>query len=403
MYTPGPSRVPVGVSSAFGCPTVHMSDTPRPPHSRPTASPSRSHEGADWEAVARYLAGESSADEADAVRRWLAEHPADEAFVGAVRRAFPADGAEAVSNVDVERALAGVRGRIAREGERPRGRPALNIEPGSAGRSRRLAEAIARREPPAAAPRWPIAALAAAVMVLVAALFIWRPRSAAMVAGTPPGAREFVTGVGQRDSVLLGDGTRVVLGPGSRLVVAAGYGAARRDVELRGDGYFEVRHDAARPFTVHVGTVDVRDVGTTFAVHADSARDVRVVVTSGSVRVQSQGEGVNLRAGDVATLQPDGTIRAAAGAATADDLAWTRGRLVFREASMDEVRVELQRWYGVHLTVRDSTLAARHLTASFSGEPVGRVLDVIALALGANVEQRADTAVLSVRTGSAAR
>jgi transmembrane sensor len=93
------------------------------------------------------------------------------------------------------------------------------------------------------------------------------------------------------------------------------------------------------------------------------------------------------------------------GVSTDDDLAWTRGRLVFTDASLAQVRADLRRWYGIELEIADSGLASRHLTASFAGETVPQVLDVIALALGATIERRGggDTVVIHATRGELLR
>ena len=80
---------------------------------------------------------------------------------------------------------------------------------------------------------------------------------------------------------MLADGSRVVLGPDSRLTVPADFGSGARAVELEGDGYFDVRHDAAKPFAVRVGQALVEDVGTTFRVESDDGN-----ATSVSVRLR---------------------------------------------------------------------------------------------------------------------
>jgi transmembrane sensor len=198
--------------------------------------------------------------------------------------------------------------------------------------------------------------------------------------------------------VRLPDGSRVTLGPGSRLVVAAGYGTPAREVELTGEGYFDVRHDDAHTFTVRAGGTIIRDVGTTFTVRTSGAAGVRVAVRSGAVLLGGEERGVVLHQGDVGVVQANGQATARAGAATDDDVAWTEGRLVFREATLDEVRDELRRWYGVELRVDDRVAAGRHITASFAGDSVDRVLRVLGLALGAHVERHGDTAV--VRAGA---
>ena len=55
---------------------------------------------------------------------------------------------------------------------------------------------------------------------------------------------------------------------------------------------------------------------------------------------------------------------------------------------------DLRRWYGVQLVVADSALASRHLTASFDGDPLDRVLEVVSLALGATTQRSGDRITL---------
>jgi transmembrane sensor len=116
--------------------------------------------------------------------------------------------------------------------------------------------------------------------------------------------------------------------------------------------------------------------------------------------VAARDSGIVLRAGERGVVAPvPGRGFAAArvdGSATAvaDDTAWTSGRLVFRDAPLVEVAGALRRWYGVELRVADPTLARRHLTATFRGEPLPEVLRVVGLALGARVDRRGDTVVV---------
>src|SRR6202035_408397 len=54
-----------------------------------------------------------------------------------------------------------------------------------------------------------------------------------------------------------------------------------------GEAFFEVAHDAGRPFVVQVGNTRVIAVGTKFSVRRNGD-DIRVVVTEGKVRVESR-------------------------------------------------------------------------------------------------------------------
>jgi len=326
----------------------------------------------DWEVLARYLAGESDAAEAESVRRWIAADKRHGELVATLDRSTRLAGT--VPAVDVEAALRRVKSRF--------GEPELIAFPVRS----------ARRE---YAFR-----IAAGVMLLVGATLIWQ---AARSRSSPPPspAKSYATATGQLDSFTLPDSTRIILGPGSRLLVAAGYGGKARRVELDGQALFEVRHDARRPFAVRTGGADIEDLGTSFAVRAD-AEGVEVVVALGSVRLQDTAprspRAVTLRAGMVGVLpnaQQQPLVRRAA--PNEKDVSWAARRLVFDNASLARVRDDLRRWYGVTLVVADSSLLTRHLKAEFTQETPQQVLDVIALALGAVIERRGDTALLRLR------
>ena len=185
-----------------------------------------------------------------------------------------------------------------------------------------------------------------------------------------------------------------MLGPGSSLILAQGYGQSERRVSLQGEALFTVHHDAAKPFIVVANGSEIRDVGTAFVVHSD-AGGVRVVVTEGVVEhTAAKKSATTLNAGDAASISPAGEVSAQRGVGAGEDLAWTKGRLVFRDAPLSDVAEDLKRWYGVQLDIRDATLRRRQLTASFAGDSLRAVLDVISTALGATIERRGDTAVV---------
>jgi transmembrane sensor len=249
----------------------------------------------------------------------------------------------------------------------------------------------------------PVPAIAAAGL-LVVGLGSWLALGKKNEPAAVTASRMIATGVGVRDSLTLSDGTKVVLGPLSSVKVHAGYALAGREVEVRGDAYFEVVHDSSKPFTVYAGNATIRDIGTKFAVVSNDSGDVGVSVKEGSVSL-AQGKSPEaatvLKAGDHGTLDRGGKVVTRHSAATDEDLAWLNGRLVFREAPLSEVASSMRRWYGINLQVADPSLANRHITATFSGESPVRVLEVLRLALGADIERHGDTAVVRSVKGKA--
>lgn len=359
----------------------------------PTA-PDHSEPSVDWEALARYLAGESSAAESEQVARWLEEHKADAALVEALDNAMASLALRDVPDVDVEAALSTV---AARRDAAPPTRDAIPL------RNRGV-----QHRPRKSGPVWrAVTFLAAAAAIVVAARVVLHGNEGANSPGASPtvgSARTYATGIGKRDSVLLADGSRVVLGPATRLTVVAGYGQRVREVELHGEAFFDVVHDTVHPFVVRAGDATIRDLGTSFVVRSDSGSQVQVAVTSGSVLLRCKTGPMKavLAAGDIGVVVDAQTVTSHHGASTAPYLAWMRDSLVFREASLSEVSNDLHRWYGVVLRVQDSSLAKQHLTMTFSGDSLDLVLRVIALNLHrAEIERRGDTVIVRPSTGSA--
>lgn len=347
----------------------------------------------DWDALARYVSGESTPDEARALQHWLDARPERARLVAALRQSIDGLASDTAPDidVDVEGALRKVHARMAEPID------ATPVMPLPARRA--LPRFAARTASSPTAGRWRvIVPLAAAAAIVITAIGIRQSRrSSGHAAAETIAARSYTTGVGQRDSVRLADGSRVVLGPSSRLDVATGFGAPRRDVTLRGEAYFDVVHDAARPFTVHSAGAQIVDVGTKFTVRDDSGGTVRVAVAAGSVRL-SEGampdSGIILAAGDAATVGTAGAATRSRGALAESDTAFTHGRLVFRDAPLGEVAAELRRWYGIELRTSGSALARRRLTATFAGESTEQVMAIIGGALGARVERRGDTVIV---------
>ncbi len=335
----------------------------------------------DWEAVARHIAGEDTPESVARVSELTTDpHVGD--MLAALDDATSHLSDRLADGIDVEAALGKVKSRMSGAEMRP-----VKLEPST--RSQKRA---------APAPRWrvPFPAIAA-VGLLAIGLGTWASigkKSEPVAVAAVDSPRMVATGVGARDSTKLSDGTKVVLGPLSSVKVASGYGTTSRDVEIRGDAYFEVVHDSSKPFTVHADNATIQDIGTKFAIHSDGVGGIGVSVTEGSVSLgpfQSAAPPVVLKAGDLGTMDKDGKVAARRGAVTEDDMAWLSGRLVFRETPLSEVVSSMRRWYGIELQLMDPSLASRHLTATFSGEPPDRVIEVLRLALGADIERHGDT------------
>ena len=161
----------------------------------------------------------------------------------------------------------------------------------------------------------------------------------------PLWAEAYSTRVGEISSIRLDDGSAVRLNTDSKLRVHFSNGVRRVEL-LRGQAYFEVAHDTARPFVVAAGPASVRAVGTQFDVRKMQT-EVRVVLAQGRVAVNAgkaqqtewtlaPGQGLVLGA-QVANPRP---IAVDVDAATS----WRTGTLTFHNETLASAVDELNRY-----------------------------------------------------------
>jgi transmembrane sensor len=218
---------------------------------------------------------------------------------------------------------------------------------------------------------------AAALVVLLGSAYL-----VTMFAATPSPAR-YVTQLGERRTETLADGTRVVLNTDTALEVR--YTRGRRDVSLlRGEAQFEVEHDAARPFVVHVDGDTVTALGTRFQVRRN-ADAVVVTLLRGSVEVVQGQQQRILHPDEQAHLSPGAGIRIQA-IDPAQVTGWPEGWLRFRNASLGQVVAEANRYSPRKLKLGGAALAGLKLNGNFrAGDNAS-----IALAAGQILPVRVD-------------
>jgi transmembrane sensor len=222
--------------------------------------------------------------------------------------------------------------------------------------------------------------------LVVAGAFGLAHREKAPAPPRPP--ETFATANRERAELRLSDGTRIRLAPASRVEVAGDYGEVARVVRLEGQGYFEVKHDSTRPFTVYAGTTIARDLGTDFAVRSYVEDDaVQVAVRSGAVAMSGVGR---LTAGDVGRLRTDGTASLTRGVAVDSLLTWLDGRLVFHDAPLSNVLAELHRWHDSDVRLADPALGRLPFTGVLTDASLPSSISLVAATLGLLVRHTGD-------------
>lgn len=156
-----------------------------------------------------------------------------------------------------------------------------------------------------------------------------------------------------------------------------------RLVTLAGRAFFAVSSGDA-PFVVRTSLGDVTVHGTRFEVTVEDD-ELRLVVVEGTVSLASASGGVEVQAGQVAHMGPDGTPSVVTSRNVWELLDWGGGLLVFQETPLGEVAEELERHFDIAVSVADE-LRARRITAWFADEPVEDVVGAVCLVAGARCE-----------------
>jgi len=164
--------------------------------------------------------------------------------------------------------------------------------------------------------------------------------------------------------VRLEDGSRVHLNVDSQVRIDF-RGGERRIALTRGEAFFDVAHDAARPFIVEAGGARIRALGTKFDVRRLNG-DVRITLLQGSVQVSPErGPGsLVLAPNQEAVVGRGGAIRKTASDA-ARATGWTTGRLVFRDTPLAAAVAEVNRYSDRKVELASADLAGRPVSGFF--------------------------------------
>lgn len=344
----------------------------------------------EWAALPQYFAGELAAPDAARLLAWINADAHRAEAVAELRAVWEAVG-ERRHTWDAAAALQRIKQVRDEPVEvRPLRKPAPNAEGDPF-----------RRRP------WRRSSIAAAAAALVvAAAGGWqlsRYGRALQDSTVAPPMTELVTRRGQRADLLLPDGSRVTLGVSSRLRYPTRYAGSSRDLYLDGEAYFQVAHDATKPFRVYTARGVAEDLGTAFGVHAYGAGELEVVVAEGAVVLRSTrqdattSDSVVLTQADLGNVDPDGRVSRTSNVDVDAHLAWRQGKLVFHDTPVREVLRRLSQWYDIDLELADSTIADRPFTASFDNEPIDRVLNVLGLTMRLRYEQRGSLRLVFAR------
>ncbi len=172
-----------------------------------------------------------------------------------------------------------------------------------------------------------------------------------------------VTATGERERIVLADGTAVDINTDTQLRLAL-YGFTRKAIVEHGEALFKIGSERFRAFEVRAGNGVIRHIGTEFNVVRENGRTT-VAVLEGAVeiRLENQYRTTIVRGGQQLSYTEQG-LSDMLPADTETVTAWRKNRLIFRDTPLSEAVRQINRYHTRPIRLGDPQLS----TLSVSGE-----------------------------------
>lgn len=227
----------------------------------------------------------------------------------------------------------------------------------------------------------------AASLLLAFFLFVGLP--AGKKEAGPNAQNTVSTKRGSKSKVQLPDGTEVWLNADSRITYNENFRGSIREVSLTGEAFFDVVRDETRPFVIHTETIDVKVLGTAFNVRSyANEKNTETSLIRGSVEITlvkspdkkkiilkpndklivNNAEGTLVQEEKLHLAEPVMTlskINYRKKDSSAVEIFWMKNKLLFDEETLENIALNIERWYDVKVIIANEDLKKERYTAFF--------------------------------------
>ena len=221
---------------------------------------------------------------------------------------------------------------------------------------------------------------AAAIIVISISVFFYTWNKPPQKTGDTLVQKQNAKGI--KSTIVLTDGSKIWLNADSKIEYPEVFTGDTREVYLNGEAFFEVAKNPVKPFIIHLANGTVKVLGTSFNVRAyDNEKIVETSVATGKVAFIPKYEKSGKKQ-DTIFLTPDNKVRYSLikeeiitqPTASAEDKAWTEGKLIFRATLFEEIAVELERNFGKKIVFKNEEARNYRLTGSFQNNTLAEIL-----------------------------
>jgi len=186
---------------------------------------------------------------------------------------------------------------------------------------------------------------------------------------------------GRHYQLVLADGSKVWLNAASSIRYPATFAGKERKVEITGEAYFEIAHNAKKPFKVFVNSMEVQVFGTHFNIMGyGDENEVITTLVEGAVKITNQLNTVLLTPSKQAILKKSDQSLAVSKADVAKALAWKNGMIEFDGDDLPYIMRQLTRWYDVDISFAGAIPKGTYKGTIRRQVPLSKVLEILKVA-----------------------
>ena len=185
---------------------------------------------------------------------------------------------------------------------------------------------------------------------------------------------------GKNYSFQLTDGTKVWLNSVTEFKFPLLFTGHGRNVELTGEAYFKVAHQANQPFTVKVNGLTVKALGTEFNIKSYNNELTCIALVTGSLSIENaKGQQIILSPGEAVVVEKSTSALHKEKYDEIMVLGWMQGMYFFRNEKLQQIAVVAQRWFDVPVKLNEPSLAGLRFSGAFDrNKPVDNVFNALA-------------------------
>jgi len=199
--------------------------------------------------------------------------------------------------------------------------------------------------------------------------------------------------VAQTESIesKLPDGTSVALNAGSTLQYPEKFKGDKRTVSLKGEAYFNVKHDDTKPFIIEANNIRIKDIGTSFYINTNSSEaQGEVILTSGKVAVyyKDKPDAITiLEPGEKAVFSKSGEEITKSKNDEVNYMAFKTKDLAFSNTTLSDVVKTLNKVYHSNIKLKNNDIANYTLSGNYSKLSLDSILKIIQEALPVSINK----------------